>query len=62
MPQAGEVIGPGGVDDTGAERLRDLHGAVRRPGVADDDLVDAAAQGGQTGRQRPLLVLHDQAG
>jgi len=57
----GEGAVPGEVDHPGAERPRDLGGAVAGAGVDDDHLVDGVADGLQATREHLLLVLDDHA-
>jgi hypothetical protein len=49
------------MQDASAEALGDLDGAVGRPGVDDDDLVDGVAGGLQAAPDHGLLVLDDHA-
>ena len=55
----GEVVDPGEVEDPRPERAGDLHGAVGRAGVDDDDLVEEPGGRAQAGRQVRLLVADD---
>jgi hypothetical protein len=57
----GEVAVPRVMQDAGAVALGDLDGAVGRPGVDDDDLVDRVARGFQAAPDHRLLVLDDHA-
>ena len=61
VARRGEIAGPLGLHDRGAERPGDLDRAVGRAGVDDDDLVEVAGDGLQAAREHRLLVAHDHA-